>query len=77
MAKNASAQNDGQARGAALAVGGACYLIWGVVPLAFQVMGKIGVGAWEILAHRTLWAVPTALLFVLLARQTGDLVYRE
>ncbi|WP_374533391.1 EamA family transporter RarD [Phenylobacterium sp.] len=79
MAKDASAQIDRQARGAARAVGGACYLIWGVVPLAFQVMGRIGVGAWEILAHRTLWAVPTAFLFVLLARQTGDLarVLRE
>lgn len=59
--------------GAALAAGAGCYLIWGVVPLAFQIMGRLGVGAWEILAHRTLWAVPTALLFVLLARQTGDL----
>jgi chloramphenicol-sensitive protein RarD len=32
-------------------------------------MGHLGVGAWEILAHRTLWGAPTALVLVLIARQ--------
>lgn len=53
----------------ALAAGVVCYLIWGFVPLAFQAMGHLGVGAWEILSHRTLWGTPTALAFVLLAGQ--------
>jgi chloramphenicol-sensitive protein RarD len=53
----------------ALLAGIGCYLIWGFVPLAFQVMGRLGVGSWEILAHRTLWGAPTALLLVLIARQ--------
>ena len=35
----------------------------------FQLLGHRGVSPWEILAHRTIWAVPAALLFVLLARQ--------
>ena len=59
---------SGEAR-LALTAGVGCYLIWGFVPLAFQVMGRLGVGSWEILAHRTLWGAPTALLLVLIARQ--------
>lgn len=58
----------------ALAAGVACYVIWGLVPLVFQVIGHRGVAPWEILAHRTIWAVPTALLFVWLARQGGQVV---
>lgn len=69
MAKDDSAQTNTSA----LAVGAGCYLIWGLVPLAFQIMGRLGIGAWEILAHRTLWAVPTAFLFVVLAGQTRQL----
>src|SRR6185436_13068529 len=53
----------------ALTAGIGCYLIWGFVPLAFQVMGRLGVGSWEILAHRTLWGAPTALALVLIAGQ--------
>ena len=53
----------------AFGAGLACYLIWGFVPLAFQAIGRLGVGPWEILAHRTLWGAPTALAFVLMARQ--------
>ena len=68
------AQDDSaRINGSALAVGAGCYLIWGLVPLAFQIMGRLGIGAWEILAHRTLWAVPTAFLFVALAGQTWQL----
>src|SRR4051812_43218555 len=46
-----------------------CYLIWGFVPLVFQAIGRMGVGPWEILAHRILWSLPTAGLIVLLAGQ--------
>lgn len=53
----------------ALAAGIGCYLIWGFVPLAFQLMGRMGLSPWEIVAHRTIWAAPVALAFVLVARQ--------
>lgn len=53
----------------ALSAGVLCYLIWGLVPLAFQAISRLGVGPWETLAHRTLWGALTALALVLLARQ--------
>lgn len=56
----------------ALGAGVGCYLIWGFVPLAFQLMGRMGISPWEIVAHRTVWAVPVALAFVLAARQGGQ-----
>jgi chloramphenicol-sensitive protein RarD len=58
----------------ALLAGIGCYLIWGFVPLVFQAIGALGVGPWEILAHRTLWGTPTALGFVLLAGQWRQVV---
>ena len=58
----------------ALAAGIGCYLIWGFVPLVFQAMGRLGISPWEIIAHRTLWAVPVALLFVLAARQSRQVL---
>jgi chloramphenicol-sensitive protein RarD len=51
-----------------------CYLIWGIVPLVFQAMGKLGVSSWEILANRTVWAVPMALVFVLAAKQVREVL---
>ncbi|MGZ5987046.1 MAG: EamA family transporter RarD [Caulobacteraceae bacterium] len=51
-----------------------CYLIWGIVPLVFQTMGHLGMTPWEILANRTVWAVPMALLFVLLAGQGREVL---
>ena len=62
----------GEAR-QALAAGIGCYLIWGVVPLYFQLLGHQGAGGWEILAHRTAWAAPAAFAMVLVARQQGHL----
>jgi chloramphenicol-sensitive protein RarD len=67
VAATSSAQ-DGEAR-LALAAGVGCYVIWGLVPLAFQVIGRLGVGPIEFVAHRALWSVPTVLLFVWMARQ--------
>lgn len=61
--------DETKANSAALTAGIACYLIWGFVPLVFQVIGRLGVGSWEILAHRIVWSAPTALIFVLLASQ--------
>ncbi|MDP3658503.1 EamA family transporter RarD [Phenylobacterium sp.] len=56
----------------ALAVGAGCYVIWGLLPLLFQYLSRGHVGPWEILAHRTLWAIPAAGVFVLLARQQSQ-----
>jgi len=52
-----------------MAAGITCYTIWGLVPLVFQLIGRLGGSPWEILAHRTVWGAPAALLFVLLAGQ--------
>jgi chloramphenicol-sensitive protein RarD len=48
-----------------------CYLLWGFLPLYFHLLSGLGVGSWEMIAHRTLWAAPWAFLAVLLARQGG------
>ena len=58
----------------ALIAGLSCYLIWGIVPLVFQAMGHLGISAWEILASRTVWAVPMALVFVLAAKQGREVL---
>ena len=55
--------------GPALSAGVLCYFIWGFVPLFFQALGHMGVSPWEILAHRIVWSIPAAALFVLLAKQ--------
>lgn len=63
----------------ALSAGVLCYLIWGFVPLAFQTIGRHGVGPWEILAQRIVWSVPAAAVFVLLAgqaRQVAEVLRR-
>jgi chloramphenicol-sensitive protein RarD len=53
----------------AWAAGVSCYAIWGLIPLVFQLIGHLGVSAWEILAHRIVWGAPAGLAFVLAARQ--------
>ena len=57
---------------AALIAGVGCYAIWGVIPLVFQQMDRLGADAWEIMAHRTAWAVLWALGLVLVLRQWGQ-----
>jgi chloramphenicol-sensitive protein RarD len=37
-------------------------------------MGRLGISSWEILASRTVWAVPMALVFVLAARQGREVL---
>lgn len=54
----------------ALAAGVSCYLSWGLIPVLFQHVGKLGAGPWEILAHRIVWGLPTAVILVLLGGQT-------
>jgi len=50
-----------------------CYTIWGFVPLLFQAIGRMDVDPWEILTHRTIWAVPVAGAFVAMGRQRAQL----
>jgi chloramphenicol-sensitive protein RarD len=66
-----SSASGGESR-LALGAGIGCYLIWGIVPLAFQAMGRLGISSWEILAARTVWATPVALAIVLLAHQGAE-----
>jgi len=49
-----------------------CYTLWGLMPLLFMGQHAIGFDAFEILAHRALWAVFIAGLLVLLAKQGGQ-----
>lgn len=58
----------------ALSAGVVCYFIWGIIPLVFQAMGRLGISPWEILANRTVWAAPMALVFVLAAKQGGEVL---
>ena len=66
---NAEPVSTSAGSGLALSAGVGCYVIWGLIPLAFQLLGHLGASPWEILAHRTVWAVPAALVFVLVAGQ--------
>ena len=68
------AQGAAEAR-QALTAGVGCYLLWGLMPALFIVMGRNGASPWEILGERALWSAPWAGLLVLLARQ-GDQVLR-
>ena len=47
------------------------YLIWGGLPLYFRALDHIG--PQEMLAHRILWGLPTALIFITLAARWKDL----
>jgi chloramphenicol-sensitive protein RarD len=60
-----------EARTAVIAAVG-CYMLWGFLPLYFHLLSTLGVGSWEMIAHRTLWAAPWAFLAVLLAKQAGQ-----
>lgn len=63
-----SETGEREARGALIA-GLVAYGLWGFLPLYFHLLGKLGVGTGEMIAHRTFWAVFWAFGLVLLARQ--------
>jgi chloramphenicol-sensitive protein RarD len=69
MSPNASPGGEGRS---ALLAGLACYGLWGFLPLYFHLLGGMGVGPAEMIAHRTLWSVFWALGLVWLSRQTPD-----
>ena len=71
-ASNAEPTSASTGSGRALAAAVACYFSWGLIPILFQYVGRLGVGPWEILAHRILWSAPTAAVLVLLGRLGGD-----
>ncbi|KRA56282.1 permease [Caulobacter sp. Root655] len=52
--------------------GVACYGLWGFLPLYFHLLHQLGVGSWEMIAHRTMWSVLWAGGLVLLAKQGGQ-----
>lgn len=60
---------EAQSTRAAFVAAVICYSFWGLVPLFFLTVGARGPGALEIMAHRTLWALPASLALVLLAGQ--------
>ena len=68
-----SETGEREARGALIA-GLVAYGFWGFLPLYFHLLGKLGVGTGEMIAHRTLWAVFWAFGLVLLARQWGEVL---
>ena len=47
-----------------------CYLIWGSLPLYIRAMNHVG--AFELLAHRIIWSVPTAVILIALAANWRD-----
>lgn len=57
---------------AALLAGVACYVLWGLSPLIYQPMGRVGADAWEIMGHRAVWGLIWAAALVWFARQGGQ-----
>lgn len=47
-----------------LAAAFAAYVSWGLMPIYFKLLESVS--AWEIIAHRVIWAIPVLLLFLLL-----------
>src|SRR5690349_5607436 len=52
-----------------LAAALAAFLMWGLMPLLFQAVGRAGATPWEILAWRTVAAVPCVLALVAVSGQ--------
>lgn len=51
----------------------AAYVSWGLMPIYFKFLGAVS--AWEIIAHRVIWAIPILLLFLLL--RDGRALWRK
>lgn len=66
-----TANSYGDGRSAYIA-GVGCYALWGFLPLYFHLLHQMGVGSWEMIAHRTMWSVLWAGGLVLLSRQGGQ-----
>ncbi len=58
---------------AGLIAGLVCYTLWGFLPILFAAAERSGAGAYEIVAWRTLWSIPLAVLFVMAADRGASL----
>ena len=56
----------------ALAAGIACNLIWGLMPVLYIAMYRLGASPWEVVGQRAMWAAPWAGGLVLISRQGAD-----
>jgi chloramphenicol-sensitive protein RarD len=56
----------------ALTAGFGAYFLWGGLSILFMALARQEVQPWEILAHRCLWSLPWAALFVGMARAQGE-----
>ena len=57
---------------APLAAALTCYTVWGLLPILFILAGRVGAGAFETVAWRTIWSLPCAAVLVVLAGQTKE-----
>jgi len=73
MSADLTTKSPDEGRTALIAAVG-CYLLWGFLPLYFHLLFVLGVGSWEMIAHRTLCSAPWAFLAVLLAKQSGQVL---
>jgi chloramphenicol-sensitive protein RarD len=51
-----------------------CFLMWGLMPLMFQAMGRAGISPWEITGHRALWSVFWAGALVVMSSQGAQVM---
>jgi chloramphenicol-sensitive protein RarD len=58
---------------AGLIAGLICYTVWGFLPILFAAAERSGAGAYEIVAWRSLWSIPLAILFVMAADRGASL----
>ena len=49
----------------------AAFVLWGIFPLYLKLLTHIN--AVEVLAHRIIWSIPVALIFLLWAGRTADI----
>lgn len=59
---------------AGLIAGLVCYTLWGFLPLLFDAAEHTGAQVFEIVAWRTIWSVPLAILFVVLADRGASFI---
>ncbi|WP_174302003.1 EamA family transporter RarD [Caulobacter sp. S45] len=50
-----------------------CYLAWGLLPILFIWAGRVGAGAFEIVAWRTIWSLPCVAALVFITGQAASL----
>jgi chloramphenicol-sensitive protein RarD len=74
MPTSATAELAAAEQRRAVLAGLGCYILWGLVPLVFQLMGRLGVGAFEIMAHRIVWGFVAVLILIGVSHQRRELM---